>query len=191
MQTTSLNIDLPGALRRRKPDKRRSQLEPRRVDALVAATDLSGTAPVAMVLDTNVYIREAAGTLPFAVETILDQALLFHCSVCLGELAVGIGNADPSHPNWRTMRDHYVGLFDSIPETRILHPDAQAWADAGLVAGTLARIQSYQPAQRKECLNDALILLSAAKFGLPVLTTDRSDFELIQQLVPEGQFVYY
>ncbi|MBV8851413.1 MAG: type II toxin-antitoxin system VapC family toxin [Methylobacteriaceae bacterium] len=186
-----MNIDLAGALRRRKPEKRRSQLPPRRLNDLVAAADLFGTAPIALVPDTNVYIRNAAGTLPPAVEAILDRALLFHCTVCLGELAIGIGNADPAHRNWRALRTYYVGLFDSIPQTRILHPDSQAWADAGLVAGTLARIQGYQRDQRNECLNDALILLSAAKMGLPVLTADRRDFELIQQLAPEGQFIYY
>jgi len=63
--------------------------------------------------------------------------------------------------------------------------------DAGLVAGTLARLQGYHRDQRKECFNDALILLSAAKTGLPVLTADRSDFDLVQQFVPESQFVHY
>jgi predicted nucleic acid-binding protein len=166
-------------------------LAPRRLDDLVAAADLLGTASIAFVLDTNVYIRDAAGMLPLAVETLLDRALLFHCTVCLGELATGIGNADPAHPNWRATRNHYVGLFDSIPQTRILHPDSQAWADWGLVAGTLARLQGYHRDQRKECCNDSLILLSAAKTGLPVLTADRSDFDLVQQFVPESQFVHY
>jgi predicted nucleic acid-binding protein len=141
--------------------------------------------------DTNVYIRAAAGTLPALVQDLVERALLFHCSVCLGELATGIANANPSLPSWSALRDHYLELFDSIPSARLLNPDAQVWADAGVVAGVLARTQGFQRHQRKECLNDALIYLTAAKAGLPVLTADNDQFDLIQQLAPEGQFIHF
>jgi predicted nucleic acid-binding protein len=186
-----LSIDLAGALRRRKPEKRRSRLAPRPSGELTSATALSGVAPVALVPDTNVYILDAAGRLPPEAEALLDRALLFHCSVCLAELAVGVANADPARPGWKVLRDHYAALFAAIPETRLLVPDAQTWAEAGVVAGTLARTQGYRPEQRKACLNDALIFLTAAKAGLPVLTGDRGDFDLLQQLAPEGRFVYF
>lgn len=186
-----MSIDLPAALRRRKPEKRRVHLVPRPAAALVAASGLGGAGPVALLADTNVYIREAAGTLPQGVRALLERAVLFHCSVCLGELAVGIANADPAHRKWRATRDYYTGLMDSIPPSRVLHPDPQAWIDAGLVAGTLARVQGYQHQQRKECLNDALILLTAARAGMAVLTANRDEFDLIQQLAPETCFVHY
>jgi hypothetical protein len=60
-----------------------------------------------------------------------------------------------------------------------------------VVAGILARKQGFQPYQRKECLNDALIYLTAAKAGLPVLTANRDEFDLIQQIAPEGRFIHY
>ena len=60
-----------------------------------------------------------------------------------------------------------------------------------MVAGTLARTQGFQPHQRKDCLNDALVVLTAAKAGIPVLTANRDDFDLIQQVAPEGRFIYY
>lgn len=144
-----------------------------------------------LVPDTNVYIRAAAGTLPALVQDLVERALLFHCSVCLGELATGIANANPSLPSWSALRDHYLELFDSIPSARLLNPDAQVWTDAGVVAGVLARTQGFQRHQRKECLNDALIYLTAAKAGLPVLTADNHQFDLIQQLAPEGQFIHF
>ena len=53
-----------------------------------------------------------------------------------------------------------------------------------LIAGTLARTQNFQPHQRKECMNDALIYLSATKLGLPVVTANRVEFDLIQQIAP-------
>ena len=144
-----------------------------------------------LVADTNVYINDAAGRLPTEAESLLDRALLFHCSVCLAEIAVGVANGDPAHPRWTAARDHYAELIAAIPPTRLLTPDADVWADAGIIAGTLSRIQGYQTHQRKECLNDALILLTAAKAGLPVLTANRDEFDLLQQLAPEAQFIHY
>lgn len=187
----SSTIDLAGILRRRKPEKRLKPLAGRPAARLAAASELAGRGRTALVPDTNVYIKSAAGLLPSAVAALLDRALLFHCTVCLGELAVGVANADPTHPRWPAIRDHYAGLFASIPATRLLTPDAEAWADAGVIAGTLARAQGFQKHQRKECLNDALILLTAAKAGLPVLTANRDEFDLIQQLAPDGSFFHF
>jgi predicted nucleic acid-binding protein len=144
-----------------------------------------------LLLDTNVYINRAAGRLAAPLGAVIDQAMLFHCSVALGELATGVANADPANARWPAVRDHYRELFASVPSSRLVTPDPQIWADAGLIAGTLARTQGFQPHQRKECLNDALIFLTAAKAGLPVLTANRGEFDLIQQLAPEGRFVHY
>lgn len=60
-------------------------------------------------------------------------------------------------------------------------PDEEIWAEAGLIAGTRARIQDFQPHQRKECLNDALIYLTAAKAGWRRWRAIRGEFDLIQQ----------
>jgi predicted nucleic acid-binding protein len=184
-----LSIDLKSTLRRRKPAKRTSQLVPRPREALVDLTALP-SGPLFLLLDTNVYINRAAGRLAPHVRDGVDQALLFHCSVALAELALGVANADPSRAGWTAMQDHYAELFASIPASRLVTPDAQIWTDAGVIAGTLTRTQGFQPHQRKECLNDALIFLTAAKAGIPVLTANRDEFDLIQQLAPEGQFIH-
>jgi predicted nucleic acid-binding protein len=186
-----LTIDLRGHLRSVKPNKHITQLAPRSSDALVAAADIADRGRAAILLDTNVYIRSAAGTLPSAAEALVDRGLLFHCSVCVSELSTGIANADPLHAGWKVLRDHYAGLIGSFPASRPLTPDRETWTEAGLVAGTLARTQNYQRHQRKECLNDALIFLTAAKAGLPVLTSNRNEFDLIQQLAPQGQFIHF
>jgi predicted nucleic acid-binding protein len=144
-----------------------------------------------LLLDTNVYIMEAAGTLPSEASSLVERGLLFHCSVCLGELATGVANADPTNAAWRAIRAHYAALIDTFPETRVLIPDREIWLEAGVIAGTLARTQGFQRYQRKECLNDALIYLTATKAGVPVLTANRDEFDLIQQLAPEGRFVHF
>ncbi len=159
--------------------------------ALLGVRDLASAGRVALLADTNVYINDAAGRLRSEVTALLDRTLLFHCTVCVAELMTGIANSDPAHPDWAATRDHYTGLIAVIPDSRLLSPDAEVWTEAGLAAGTLARTQRYQSHQRKECLCDALILLTAAKAGLPVLTANRDEFDLLQQLIPEAQFVHY
>jgi len=186
-----LNSDLQASLRRRKPSRHTAQLAKRSPDSLAHWDKLKIAGPLVLLLDTNVYIHRAAGRLPTPLRELIDRALLFHCSVALAELAIGVGNADPAGPKWPALRDHYSELFKSVPASRLLTPDAQTWVDGGLISGVLARTQRFQPYQRKECLNDALILLTAAKAGMAVLTSNRGEFDLIQQIAPEVQFVYY
>ena len=186
-----MTIDLAGSLRRIKADKQRAQLKLRPANALVTAADVVGDGRAAILLDTNVYIQSAAGRLPAAAASLVDRGLLFHCSVCVAELTTGVANADPGRPTWEALRDHYDGLIANIPTTRLLTPDPEIWAQAGLIAGTLARTQNFQRHQRKESLNDALIFLTAAKAGLPVLTANRDEFDLIQQLAPQGRFIHF
>ena len=132
----------------------------------------------------------AAGMLPPAAQIIVDHGLAFHCSVCLAELCVGVGKYAPKAPDWRAVVEHYTELFAAIPSNRLLVPDAQTWADAGVIAGVLARTQGCQRQQSKDLLNDAVIYLCAARHGLPVLTDNKSDFDLLQQMAPDGSFIF-
>lgn len=164
---------------------------------LIAAAALPA-GRVALVPDTNVYIRAAAGSLPEPVTALLGRSLQFHCSVCLAELAVGVGRwalgvgaYNPKAKGWPAVRDHYAELFAAIPDQRVLVPDTETWTAAGLVAGTLARTQGFDRSSRKECLNDALILLAAAKAGLPVLTANKDEFDVIQQVAGGGSFLHF
>lgn len=183
-----MSIDLRGALRRVKPTRRVGQM---RVRATDGQPDDATAATAAFVIDTNVYIHRAAGRLPDRARVLIDRGIIFHCSVCLGELAVGLGNYDPRSSRWADTQAYQIALFESLLAPRILTPDPEIWAEAGLIAGVLARTQQFQPHQRKECLNDALIFLTAAKVGLPVLTENRDDFDLIQQVAGRGHFIWF
>jgi predicted nucleic acid-binding protein len=187
----SLTIDAAAIARRIKPDKQVTQLKTRPLDTLVSAADIAGTGRARLLLDTNVYIHEAGGKLPADAQAVLDQCVSFHSSVCVAELTAGVANADPAHAGWVARRDHYFELIRTIKEHRLLIPDHEIWAEAGLIAGTLSRVQGFQPHQRKLCLNDALIYLSAAKEGVSVLTANRDEFDLIQQLAGRGNFVHF
>jgi hypothetical protein len=92
---------------------------------------------------------------------------------------------------WRRVRRQYGILLGAIPDTRLLVPGADTWHLAGVIAGTLARTQNFQPHQRMECLNDALIYLMAAKRGLRAVTANRTEFDMIQQIAPGGSFLFF
>jgi hypothetical protein len=94
-----LSIDLQGLVRKRKPAKRTARLVPRPHTELADLASLPA-GPLLLLLDTNVYINRAAGCLPRPVTDAIDGALLFHCSVALAELAVGVANADPHRAGW-------------------------------------------------------------------------------------------
>ena len=183
-------LDVDSALRTLKPERRTKQLSPRASGAFVFAGDLP-PGRIALLLDTNVYIHNAAGSLPPPAAALLDLSLQFHCSVCLSEIGIGLGGYSPLASGYAATRNHYRALINQIPDHRLLVPDEQIWLESGIVAGMLWRIQGYKPQQRKDCLNDALIYLTATKHGLPVLTENKIDFDLIQQIVSRGSFIYF
>jgi predicted nucleic acid-binding protein len=184
-----LTIDLAAALRRVKPERRADRLRPRTPSELIDVADIAGGRFTA-VLDTCVYIDDAADRLPAAAERLIDSGILFHCAVSLGEIAVGLGHLSPQSPRYRTVRAYYRDLLKRVPAQRVLIPDADTWVQAGLLAGTVARIQDYDRRQLKAALNDALIFVAAVKAGLPVLTAN-ADFDLLSQLDPRGRIVFY
>lgn len=146
--------------------------------------------PTVLVPDTCAYVHAAAGLLSPAAKALLGAAIQYHSAAALGEIAAGLGNLSPTHHDYAAVRSHYTALMSTIPAGRVLLPDESDWLDAGLLAGTLARIQGFQAHQRKELLNDALIYVCAAKAGLPVLTND-DDFDLLHQALPQGTVIFY
>jgi predicted nucleic acid-binding protein len=77
------------------------------------------------------------------------------------------------------------------PAHRILTPDRDIWREAGILAGLMARLQGYGKSEQRKTLNDAVILLTAAKNGCSVLTRNVSDFDLLMQIDPKGQTIFY
>ena len=64
------------------------------------------------------------------------------------------------------------------------------WCEGGILAGLLARPQTYGKTEQRRALNDALIFLTAAKNGCTVLTRNIWDFDLLMQL-SSGKVVFY
>jgi len=185
-----LTFDLEALLRQTKPEKRTGTLRRRAPKELLHAEQLR-PGPLVLVPDTTVYVDIAAGRLPSAALALIREATQLHSVVCLSELAQGLSISDPKGARYRAMRAYYVELVRRIPANRVSTPDDEVWMRAGMLTGLLARTQSYQAHQRKELLADALIYLSAAKAGVPILTRNAGDFDLLNQMHPAGRIIVY
>jgi len=181
-------VDLAALLRRYKPERFAATLSPRPPEENVEAAP--GRAKMLM-MDTCAIIDGLAGRLPAGAVEMLGGALRFHCTVCLAEIAVGIAKRGQGAADTAAVRDRYAALFQRVHDTALRSPTPGVWAAAGLVAGTLARTQRFNPGQHKELFNDAAIYLTAAQHGIPVLTANRKEFDLIQQVAGHGAFVFY
>ena len=152
-----MSIDLAAVIRRYKPEQRRRQLFHRDPADLPSFDVLTVRSNTKLLLDMGIYILEAAGNLTLEQRDKLLRNQAHHCSACLGEIAVGLANKDMSAPNWPQERRYWEGRFAALPESRTFTPDADTWVAAGIIAGTLTRLQGFQAHRRKDAFNDALI----------------------------------
>ena len=189
----SLTADLARWQRRIRPGKRRTPLSFRDRSALpfFPAAGLSG--PV--MLDTCAYIDALAGRMPLALHALLPGRRHFHCAVCLGELAFGLGAMAPEAAHADRSRAAIGDLLGRIETRRTSAPPASGRMAAGLIAGMLARLQGGSRADRQRFYADAAIYLTARATGATLVTANWRDFDLIDQVAADGQagarLVYY
>jgi predicted nucleic acid-binding protein len=186
----SLSSNFQATLRRLKPEKHRVQLKPRAESAL----EFIGTTtrrPAKLLYDTTVYIDILQGCFPQQGEAMFRATEAWHSPVTEGELAATCGLLDPAHARTREIVEQVAAVIDRRPSYRTITPDAEIWREAGVLSGVLARTQGYGKEQRRRVLNDALLFETARKHGCAVLTRNVVDFDLLQQLDPLGQVIFY
>jgi predicted nucleic acid-binding protein len=178
------------SLRRLKPEKHRKRLVARDRGELPFVSELAPPFPK-LLLDTTVYIDALQGRLPGDVEVLLRAGSLWHCTITEAELAAIFGLLDPAHPDTQSAVLKVAGSIEQRPAHRTLSPDAEIWREAGMLAGLLARLQGFGKGEQRKVLNDALIFLTAAKYGCTALTRNFSDFDLLMQVEGRGAAVFY
>lgn len=186
----SSSVPFQQSLRRLKPEKHRKPLPYRDRSRLRFLSDLKAPFPK-LLLDTTVYIDVLQGSLPDYAEVAMRAGSLWHSTVTEAELAAVAGLLDPAHPETTGVIAQVAASINLRPVHRILNPDRDAWREAGILAGLLARLQGYGKNQRRKALNDALIFLTAAKHGCAVLTRNISEFDLLMQLDARGHAIFY
>lgn len=189
ISTLSSKDDIRRSLRRLRRSRSLTQLERRELSELPF---VNHARPLPhLLLDTTVYIDQLQGRMPESMVIDPQSTQIWHSTVTESELLAAVGLLDPHHPSTRHAIHELAVTIERRPGHRILNPDLTVWRDAGILTGTLARLQHYGKADQRRVLNDALIFLSATKAGLTVLTRNTADYDLLLQLVPEGKAAFY
>lgn len=115
----------------------------------------------------------------------------WHSPVTEAELAAACGLLNPTHPQTPRVIEEIAALLGRRSVQRTITPDRDTWREAGILSGTLARLQGLDKDQRRRTLNDALLYVTARRHGCAMLTRNLSDFDLLQQLDPSGRVLFY
>jgi predicted nucleic acid-binding protein len=186
----TLSSEFRATLRRLKPEKQRTALKPRDQSELDFIPS-TGNRPAKLLYDTTVYIDILQNRFPQNGEVMLRAAEAWHSPVTEAELAASCGLLNPADARTRGVTEQIVAIIEQRPSYRTLATDPEIWREAGILSGTLARLQGYKSDQRRRVLNDALLFATARQHGCAVLTRNVVDFDFLQQLDPSGKVLFY
>jgi predicted nucleic acid-binding protein len=186
----TLSSDFERTLRRLKPHKRQIRLTPRKESDLPFLGSDSGKNR-SFLYDTTVYIDVLQGRFPALYEPVLRGTTAWHSTVAESELAAGCALLDPTDARTAGITKQVTEVIARMPPYRTVCPDREIWGVAGVLTGTVARLQGIPKSGRRQILNDALIFASARKYGHTVLTRNVVDFDILQQLDPAGRVLFY
>ncbi len=125
-----------------------------------------------VIFDTSVLVDEArAGRHCAKIESV--DGLVRMSSVVLAELLRGVtGLAE--HKFLRTLARNHP----------ILTPTEENWMESGEILANIRAEQGFEPHKLRDLHFDVLIALTARSHGARLITTNRTDFELIKRYRP-------
>ena len=114
-----------------------------------------------------------------------------HLSVCVAELTHAFGRLDPLNPATETVLKELARTVADIPPHRLATAGTAAVIEAGILAGLLFRLGDLRAGQELAALNDATLYLHALSHGQVILTRNLRDFDVLNQILPDGQVLFY
>jgi predicted nucleic acid-binding protein len=123
------------------------------------------------ILDTSVYIDHwERGLYQASLENLRRAYIIRHSAVVLSELRRGARGRDA---------ERLVASLFELATVR-WEPSVADWWQAGRLVRMIGDKQDWDRHKRRDFQNDALIALTARRYGAAVVTVDFSDFELLQ-----------
>ena len=123
------------------------------------------------ILDTSIYIDHwERGLYQETLENLRRAYIIRHSAVVLSELRRGARG--------REAERLVLGLFELA--TVRWEPSVADWWDAGRLIRKVGDNQDWDINKRRDFQNDALIALTARRYGATVVTANYSDFELLR-----------
>ena len=122
------------------------------------------------ILDTNVYIGHwERGLYEDVLTDIRKTFVVRHSVVVLSELRRGART--------KAAQVHVDSLF-RLARTRWT-PTGEDWWEAGRLIRKIGDSERWDRSKRRDFQNDALIALTARRYGATVVTADSADFDLL------------
>lgn len=132
------------------------------------------------IFDTSVYINalRRRDLSVFGQTRTEDEAggnaPLYLSAVVLEELYVGAVN-----DKLKKLLAKYENNFEKI--NRLLVPNQSDWTSGGQVLSHIGRKYGFETVRRAGMTNDCLIGMTAARYGLTVITHNAADFRIISE----------
>ncbi len=104
---------------------------------------------------------------------------------------MSVRHLDPVHPRTAGHRRPLIDILSRMAPTRIVAPTADAWTEAAVVAGILARTQGYAREARRAVLHDAMMLLTAMEAGATLISRNIRHMDLLLRFRPDAQVLLY
>jgi hypothetical protein len=195
-----------GALVRLHNPDRHTRPFPRRQDSALPFDPAALPVDLPLMLDTTVYVHRLQNKIPPPIHALVEARPVLHCAVAIAEIAVSAGIMEPAHATTARYRTPLLGLLEGISALDMRAPGPAAWAEAGMLAGILARTQfglarprtvlgstaaEQQRDSRRRLLNDALIFLCAGEHGAVLVSGNVADLDILLRFRPDIQVLLY
>jgi predicted nucleic acid-binding protein len=123
------------------------------------------------IFDTGVYVDHwERAAYEETLATLRRAYIVRHSAIVLSELRRGARS--------RESQRLVTKLFD-LAKVR-WEPSAADWWEAGKLVRDVGDQQGWEVHKRREFQNDALIALTARRFGATIVTTNSADFDLLR-----------
>ncbi len=190
---------------RHDPDRHRRPF-PRRHDKALPFDPSAVPPDLPLMLDTTVYVHRLQNKIPPLIHALVETRPILHCAVAVAEVAVSVGIMDPSHTTSPLYRTPLLDLLHGIGALDMRAPGPAAWAEAGALAGILARTQfglarprtaltsveaEQQRESRRRLLNDALMFLTAGEHGAVLVSGNIADMDILLRFRPDIRVLLY
>lgn len=178
----------------------------RRHDSALPFDPAAPPADLPPMLDPTVYVHRLQNKIPAQIHVLVEARTVLHCAVAVAEIAISAGIMDPTHATTGRYRTPLPGLLHGISVLDMRAPGPAAWAEAGMLAGILARTQfglaqpqttlgsdaaEQQRESRRRPLNDALIFLCAGEHGAVLVSGNVADIDVPLRFRPDIQVLLY
>jgi hypothetical protein len=155
--------------------------------------------------DATFYINRLQRKVPGEVLHFVDSRGLLHSGIACGEMSITVGALDPNHPKTKESSAPIMRLLETIEVAQSVSPSSTAWAEAGMIAGMLARTQLLgrskkemppveyccERGRRRELLHDVLLYLTALENDAILVTANAKDIDLVRRIKPGAHVLFY